>query len=205
MARYVRRLQVSRSHSASHRKSVRNHGVITRFIAVLAALALSLLVTGCSQARECSEVFNAVRCQVMTDYEARELGTTREQVASLVVLPQPTPETINGVTILQTRSGGPPVDVEVTLRDGSVHRVDLHCVGIPGIQCRDDPQLEAGSMMHGGYYDGTEAQLLGAGRPSLRTRSQTRCRSVSLAWTSPSITQADTGSRSARLGCPTAS
>lgn len=114
----------------------------------------------------CRDVFNAVRCQVMTVYVATQLGTTREQVASLVVIPQPTPETINGVTILQTTSGGPPVDVEVTLRDASVYRMTLNCSGISGVECQNNPRLEAWSVMHGGYYDGTEAQLLG-GPPSI--------------------------------------
>lgn len=142
-------------------------------ISLLAALAASLLATGCSQVpgspaapAACREVFNAVRCQAMTDYVARELDTTRAQVARLVVFPEPTPEIIDGQTILVTRTGGPPVDVEVTLRDGSVHLVTLHCAGIPGNECRDDPHLEASSVMHGGYYDGTEAELLG-GRPSI--------------------------------------
>ena len=94
----------------------------------------------------------------MTDWVAAQLGTTREQVASLDVIPQPTPD-------LRISSGGPPVHVSVTLRDGSVHRVDLNCE-LGGVQCADDPQLEASSVMHGGYYDGTEAELLG-GRPSI--------------------------------------
>lgn len=134
---------------------------------LLAALAAALLATGCSSTpRSCREVFNAVRCQAMTDYVARQLGTTRDQVTRLMVLPEPTPELIDGQTILVTRSGGPPVDVDVTLRDGSVHRVTLNCGGIPGNECRDDPRLEASSVMDGGYYDGTGDQLQG-GRPSI--------------------------------------
>jgi len=142
-------------------------------IALLVALVVSLPVAGCSQLfgspaapAACSQVFNVVRCQAMTDYVARELGTTRKQVTGLVVLPEPTPEVIDGQTILRTYSGGPPVDVDVTLRDGSVHRVTLHCGGIPGNECRDDPRLEPSSVMQGGYDDGTEAQLL-AGRPTI--------------------------------------
>jgi hypothetical protein len=137
----------------------------------IAALAASLLSVGCSpmpapaMARDCRDVFNAARCQVMTDYVARQLGTTREQVDRLVVLPDPTPQTIDGGVILQVRSGGPPVDVEVTLNDGTVHRVSMGCGGIPAIQCRDDPQLEARSVMHGGYYD-TPENIMG-GRPSI--------------------------------------
>ncbi len=67
---------------------MRNAGVMRRSIALLAALAASLLATGCSQGpRSCREVFNAVRCQTMTDFVAIELGTTRDQVTRLMVLP----------------------------------------------------------------------------------------------------------------------
>jgi hypothetical protein len=31
--------------------------------------------------------------------------------------------------------------------------VNLNCGGIPGIQCRDDPHLEASSVIRGGYFD----------------------------------------------------
>jgi hypothetical protein len=76
------------------------------------------------------------------------------------VIPQPTPD-------LNIYSGGPPVDVSVTLRDGSVHLMNLNCGAISGVQCADDPRLQAWSVMNpGGYYDGTEAELLG-GRPSI--------------------------------------
>jgi hypothetical protein len=95
----------------------------------------------------------------MTDYVASQLGTTREQIASLDVIPQPTPQ-------LGIYSGGSGVDVSVTLRDGSVHRVDIGCGGIHHPQCDDDPHLETGSVMHGGYYDGTMPELLG-GQPTI--------------------------------------
>jgi len=140
---------------------VRNDGLMKRWTMLVVALTASLLATGCSQGpRSCRDVFNAVRCQAMTDYVARELGAPRKQVASLVVLPQPASDT------LVTRSGGAPVEVEVTLNDGSVHQVTLNCSGLPGNECRDDPHLGAGSVMHGGYYDGTEAQISG-GRPTI--------------------------------------
>jgi hypothetical protein len=165
-----------------------------RWITLVAAAA-SLVLTGCSHApgslpdpttgsraagTDCAQVFNAVRCQTMTDYVAIELGTTREQVAGVRVIPQPTPRTVDGMTILETRSGGPPVDVDVTLRDGSVHRVTLHCGGIPGVACQDDPHLEASSLMHDGYFDvpctgEPPAHRSGALR-HFGARSPTRCR-----------------------------
>ena len=83
-----------------------------RSTTLLAAVAASLIGSGCSLVpglpatpAPCDEVFNAVRCQTMTDHVATELRTTRDQVAGLLVIPEPTPETRDGVTILQTRSG----------------------------------------------------------------------------------------------------
>ena len=172
-----------------------HHRVMRRSIALLPAMVVSVLLIGCSETlgspagpttspaplvtsppgstaassvtpitspadgTPCGQVYNAVRCQTMTDYVASQLGTTREQIASLDVIPQPTPD-------LNTYSGGPPVDFSVTLRDGSVHRVTLGCGGIRGGACLDDPHLETRSVMHGGYYDGTEPQLL-RGRPTI--------------------------------------
>jgi hypothetical protein len=167
-----------------------HHGVMRRSVTLLVALAVSLLASGCSKAlgspaapaaspapptttsspdatttsaaagTPCSQVYNAIRCQTMTDWVAAQLSTTREQIASLDVIPQPTPQ-------LNTYSGGPPVDVSVTLRDGSVHRMNLNCGGIRGVQCADDPRLETWTVMDpGGYYDGTDAELRG-GRPSI--------------------------------------
>jgi hypothetical protein len=74
----------------------------------------------------------------MADYAATKLHRTREEVASIAVLPAPTPEVRGGVTILTGRSGGPPVDTLVTLRDGSVHELSMDCGGIPALQCRDN-------------------------------------------------------------------
>ncbi len=123
----------------------------------------SATTTSAAAGIPCSQVYNAVRCQTMTDWVAAQLGTTREQIASLDVIPQPTPQPNPQ---LGAYGIGPPVDVSVTLRDGSVHRLDQICPGVSGVQCADDPHLEASSVMHGGYYDGTEAQLQG-GRPSI--------------------------------------
>jgi hypothetical protein len=148
--------------------------VVGRSLTLLLALAVSILVAGCSRApgaqpttpTACAEVFSAVHCQVIADYVAGQLHTTREQVADLVVVPQPTPATVNGVKVLMTYSGGPPVDVDVTLRDGSVHRVTLHCGGIPGVECQDDPHLVTSSVMHGGYFDHPCTGDQAAGCPS---------------------------------------
>ena len=89
----------------------------------------------------------------MADYAATRLQMARHEIVEMTVLPPPTPEVRDGKTILQTRSGGPPVDTLVTLRDGSVHEVSMDCGGIPALQCQDAPQLQAMSVTMGGYFD----------------------------------------------------
>lgn len=105
----------------------------------------------------CGQVFNQVRCLAITDSAADQLGTTREDVVSLVVLPGPTAEVRDGKVILRTTSGGQSVDVSVTLADGSVHPVTIFCAGIPSDPgCFDDPHLSATSVTRGGYHDTPE-------------------------------------------------
>lgn len=105
----------------------------------------------------CAQVFNPIRCLAMTDKAAFQLQTTREDIAAIVVVPEPTPEVRDGVTILQTRSGGPPIDLIVTLADGTIHRTTLMCVGVnTEPACVDAPHLDAHSIsLDGGYYDRT--------------------------------------------------
>lgn len=119
-----------------------------------------LVVAGCSGGggpaadQPCQEVFSAERCEIMTDQAAADLGMGREAIASIAVIPEPTPEQRDGVTILMTRSGGPPIDLRVTLADGSVHVVSMNCVGIASHPaCVNEPHLRVGSIIHGGYHD----------------------------------------------------
>lgn len=123
-------------------------------------LAVTAVLAGCiasgepAQPQPCRQVFNAVRCLAMTDYAAAQLEVSREDIAAIDVLPEPTPEVRDGVTILQTRSGGPPIDVRVTMTDGSTRLTSMNCVGIASHPaCVDDPHLSTGSVMDGGYYD----------------------------------------------------
>lgn len=105
--------------------------------------------------RACGELYNAVRCQAMTDAAASQLHTAREDVVSIQVMPDPTPEVRDGVTILQTRGGAAPIVLLVTQADGTTRQVSM-CGGIPsGPACTDDPQLSAASMTgpNGGYRD----------------------------------------------------
>lgn len=127
---------------------------------------MAALVAGCITASEtsgpaaepqpCRQTFNAVRCLAMTDYAAVQLKTTREDITAIDVIPEPTPETRNGVTILNMHSGGPAIDVRVTLTDGSTQVVSMHCSGIASHPaCLDDPHLSVSSVTgpNGGYHD----------------------------------------------------
>jgi len=134
----------------------------------VAGLAAAFVLAGCDALanmvkgpaptpQPCGQVFNAVRCLAMTDKAAFQLHTTREDITAIVVVPEPTPEVRDGVTILQTRSGGPPIDLLVTLADGSIKQTTLFCVGVnTEPACVDDPHLDAHSISRdGGYFDRT--------------------------------------------------
>jgi hypothetical protein len=136
-----------------------------RFSRAALVLGLAFALVGCDSlagmfaddeqptAKPCGQAFNAVRCLAMTDAVASRLHTTREDVISLEIMPEPTPQVIDGVTIIQTRGGAAPIELRVTLADGSTH-LDSMCGGIPsGPACMDEPQLETGSVTRGGYHD----------------------------------------------------
>lgn len=129
-----------------------------RHLAVVGVIATSIVACGGLAAADrgpvsCQAAFSAVRCENMAGYAAQQLGTSFEDIASITVLPPPTPEVSDGAVILHVTSGGPPVDTLVTLKDGSVHPVSMGCGGIPALQCRDDPELQAMSVTSGGYFD----------------------------------------------------
>jgi hypothetical protein len=130
-----------------------------------AVLLAALAVTGCDALagmiatpqkgpEPCGERFNAVRCLAMVDTAAMQLHKTREDIVSIDIVPDPTPEVRDGVTILQTRGGAAPIVLLVTLRDGSTHQASM-CGGIPsGPACSDDPHIELHAMsLEGGYHD----------------------------------------------------
>ena len=133
-----------------------------RHLAVAAAV-FALAVVACSSTSgapsapsACEAVFSPVRCSIMTDYAAARLNTPPGEILAISVLPPPTPEVRDGQTILHVTSGGPNVLTLVTLHDGSVHEVSMNCVGIPELQCKDDPQLRATSVTMAGYFDTPE-------------------------------------------------
>ena len=131
-------------------------------------LVAALVLTGCDAItamiaepqkgpEPCGHRFNPVRCLAMTDTAAMQLHKTREDIVSIVVVPDPTPEVRDGVTILQTRSGGPPIDLIVTLADGTITQTTLFCVGVnTEPACVDDPHIQTHAMSKdGGYHDRT--------------------------------------------------
>ncbi len=101
----------------------------------------------------CGRVYNALQCTAITDAAARQLGATREDVAAIDVVPDPTPEVRDGVTILQTRGGAPRMNLLVSLTDGTTHPVSM-CGGVSmEPQCVGDPHLIANTVTQGGYRD----------------------------------------------------
>lgn len=131
--------------------------VVALAAAMLAGAGCDLLagtVAVPAEPRPCRHVFSADRCLAMTDYAAFQLKTTRENIVSFEIIPEPTPEVRDGEVILRTTSGGPDIDVEVTLADGSTRVASMHCVGVASHPaCQDVPSLRASSMIGGGYTD----------------------------------------------------
>ena len=132
-------------------------GVFVVAIAVVVVAACSAVSGAFGPARvpqPCNQVFNDVRCLAIRDSAASQLDTTREDITAVEIQPDPTPEIVDGKTILHTTSGGKPVELIVTLGDGTTRRVTIQCAGIPDDPgCFDDPQLSASSVTMGGYHD----------------------------------------------------
>lgn len=136
---------------------MRTAGVATVVAAIVLVASGCETLTGAIAARAtprpCGQDFNAVRCLAMTDSAAHRLHTTREDVVSLEIMPDPTPQVVDGVRILQNRGGAAPIELRVTLADRSTRQVSM-CGGIPsGPACMDDPKLDTSSFMTGGYHD----------------------------------------------------
>lgn len=81
---------------------------------------------------------------------------TRDDVASIVILPDPTPEIgPDGGEILVTRSGSAPILVRAVMGDGTTLDTQV-CGGVSGgPACFDDPPEWAteGSLIGAGYHD----------------------------------------------------
>lgn len=127
-------------------------------------LAAALVLTGCDALagafpnaaptpQPCARIHNAVRCSAITDAAALQLGTTRDDIVSIDVVPDPTPEVRDGVTLLQTRGGAPRMNLLVTLADGTLHQVSMCGGASMEPQCVENPHLIADSVTQGGYHD----------------------------------------------------
>jgi len=105
----------------------------------------------------CGLVFDETRCEVVTLAAAVALDIDPGDIVTLEIMPEPTPEVLaDGSVILQVRSGGPPLDVRVQLRDGTFRLHTLHCGGIASgydPPCMAEPHLRAASMTRDGYRD----------------------------------------------------
>ncbi|MGZ9275594.1 MAG: hypothetical protein ACXW4L_00590 [Candidatus Limnocylindrales bacterium] len=127
-------------------------------------LMAALLLTGCDALagafpnaaptpQPCGRIYKAVQCSAITDAAALQLETTREDVVSIDVVPGPTPEVRDGVTILPTLGGAPRMNLLVTLADGTTRQVSM-CGGVSmEPQCVVDPHLIANTVTQGGYHD----------------------------------------------------
>jgi hypothetical protein len=133
-------------------------GVVMVAIVLAGCDAISGAFRGVPESPQpCGQLFNAVRCLAMTDTAALRLRTTREDIVAIDVIPDPTPVTRDGVTIIETTSGGKPIDLRVTLADGTIRDAMMFCVGVnQEPACVDDPHIDIHSIsLDGGYHDST--------------------------------------------------
>ncbi len=120
-------------------------------LAVGLVAGCGLLPTAAAPPTPCAQVLIAVRCLVMTDTAALNLGLKREDIMAIDILPDPPPP--DGVLV--TRSGGPDIDVRVTLVDGSARETQMGCVGVAedwNPACQADPHVTIRSIIDG-YRD----------------------------------------------------
>ena len=126
-------------------------------------LLVALLVAGCSviseasiseaslQPRPCADVYSKQRCLAMTDAAASVVGLTRDDVSATAIVPDPPPK--DGVMVML--GGAAPINVRITLTDGTTRDTPM-CMGLAsGPTCTDTPRLEARSAVAdgGGYKD----------------------------------------------------
>jgi hypothetical protein len=121
---------------------------------LLGACAFLPLADGSASLRPCADVYSDARCELMAVTAAIDLRIDREDIVSIAIVPEPKQFDAEGHEILQVRSGGPPIDVRVTLPDGSTQDVSMGCVGV-AMQpvCHDDPALRADDVIGSGYHD----------------------------------------------------
>ena len=102
----------------------------------------------------CRDVFSEARCDVIVLTAALKLEMPPEQVAEVAIIPEPVVYDANGNRVLKNRSGGPPLNVRVTLAGGTTCDLFLGCIGL-AMQpvCTDEPFLRAEGFIGSGYRD----------------------------------------------------
>lgn len=125
-----------------------------KLIVLLGAL---LLAAACSGAvpydptpKDCAQVYPARRCLFMADVATEFTAWTRDDVATLAIIPDPPPRTDG---ILEVRGGAAPINVRVTLADGTTFDT-MMCGGAPtGPACRDEMPSGPTAVGISGYRD----------------------------------------------------
>ncbi len=132
-----------------------------------AVLAFALVTTACSQVPAqsqapaqspdrsvaCDTVYSAERCVLMGDQVAFDFGLRPRDVVSIAILPDPTPEVVNGVAVPRVSTGGVPIGLSITFRDGSTRQTQMCSLG-GGPECTDDPHISTRGIEPGtGYRD----------------------------------------------------
>lgn len=85
--------------------------------------------------KDCAQVYSVRRCLFMADAATEFTAWTRDDVAALAIIPDPPPRTDG---ILEVRGGAAPINVRVTLADGTTFDT-MMCGGIAsGPACRDE-------------------------------------------------------------------
>jgi hypothetical protein len=123
-------------------------------------LGVATVQAGCSLSADsgeptpCAELYSDARCLAMIDKAATDLHLTRADIVAIDVIPEPVLLDSNGNRILRTVSGGPRIDVRVTLTTGATSVVSMGCIGV-AMQpvCVDEPQLRAPDIIGSGYHD----------------------------------------------------
>lgn len=166
--------------------------VVARWLAIVG------LVAGCTvvgeappqQPKPCTEVYGPQRCLAMTDAAAARSGRTRDDVTATVIVPDPPPK--DGVLV--TLGGAAPINVRITLTDGTTQDA-LMCGGIPsGPACMETQRLEAQSLFAdgGGYKDvpcpdGASPRTCGQPLPSFEPTALAAARPLEIARSSIAI------------------
>jgi hypothetical protein len=92
----------------------------------------------------------------MADRVADDLGVEINEISEIVILPDPTPEVVDGKIVLRTTSGAPPLPVLVTLANGESRETQIQCPGIAAGSdpaCMEQPRLHPMTATLNGYRD----------------------------------------------------